>query len=49
MTSVAAIDDPVVAFAAGRLAEHEAMDRDRTRVAWAKAWTRLEERKRFWT
>jgi hypothetical protein len=49
MTSVCAVDDPVVAFAAGRLAEHTAMVRDRTRTAWAKAWARLEREKRFWT
>jgi CHAD domain-containing protein len=42
-------DDPSVAFAAGRLAEHEARDRDRARTAWPKAWARLEGRKRFWT
>jgi CHAD domain-containing protein len=42
-------DDPTVAFAAGRLAEHEASDRDRSRTAWPKAWARLERRKRFWT
>jgi CHAD domain-containing protein len=41
--------DPSVAFAAGRLAEHEATARDRTRTAWPKAWARLEGRKRFWT
>jgi hypothetical protein len=49
MTSVGVVDDPAVAFAAGRLAEHEARDRDRTRAAWAKAWARLEREKRFWT
>jgi CHAD domain-containing protein len=42
-------DDPSVAFAAGRLAEHESSDRDRARAAWPKAWARLEGRKRFWT
>jgi CHAD domain-containing protein len=42
-------DDPSVAFAAGRLVEHEATDRDRSRTAWPKAWARLEGRKRFWT
>jgi CHAD domain-containing protein len=43
------VDDPVVAFAAGRLAEHEARDRDRCRKVWPKAWARLEREKRFWT
>lgn len=42
-------DDTSVAFAAGRLAEYEAMERDRHRDAWPKAWARLEKRKRFWT
>ena len=42
-------DDPSVAFAAGRLTEREATDRDRSRTAWPKAWARLEGRKRFWT
>jgi hypothetical protein len=49
MTSVGAVDDPVVAFAAGRLAEYTARDRGRTRSARAKAWARLEREKRFWT
>jgi hypothetical protein len=49
MTSVGAVDDPAVVFAAGRLAEHEARDRDGTRAVWAKAWARLEREKRFWT
>ena len=30
-----------VAFAAGRLAEYESMERDRRRDAWPKAWARL--------
>lgn len=42
-------DDTSVAFAAGRLAEYESMERDRRRDAWPKAWARLEKRKRFWT
>ena len=42
-------DDTSVAFAAGRLAEYESMERDRHRDAWPKAWARLEKRKRFWT
>lgn len=42
-------DDPSVAFAAGRLAELELADRDRSREAWPAAWARLERRKRFWT
>jgi CHAD domain-containing protein len=41
-------DDASVAFAAGRLAEHESMERDRHRVAWPKGWARLEQRERFW-
>jgi CHAD domain-containing protein len=41
-------DDTSVAFAAGRLAEYESMERDRHRDAWPKAWARLEKRKRFW-
>lgn len=42
-------DDTSVAFAAGRLAQHESMERDRHRDAWPKGWARLERRKRFWT
>jgi CHAD domain-containing protein len=42
-------DDTSVAFAAGRLAEHESVERDRHRDAWRKGWARLEKRKRFWT
>lgn len=42
-------DDTSVAFAAGRLAEHESLERDRHRAGWPKAWGRLEKRKRFWT
>ena len=42
-------DDTSVAFAAGRLAEYESMERDRRRDAWPEAWARLEKRKRFWT
>jgi CHAD domain-containing protein len=41
-------DDTSVAFAAGRLAEYESMERDRHRDAWPKAWARLEKRERFW-
>lgn len=41
-------DDTSVAFAAGRIAEHESMARDRHRDAWPKGWARLEQRKRFW-
>jgi CHAD domain-containing protein len=42
-------DDPSVAFAAGRLTEHELADRARTRDTWHAAWERLERKKRFWT
>jgi CHAD domain-containing protein len=42
-------DDPAVAFTAGRLAELEVSERDRARLAWPKAWKRLERKKRFWT
>jgi CHAD domain-containing protein len=45
----ASADEPSVAFAAGRLAEHEARERDRCRMVWPKAWTRLERKKPFWT
>ena len=41
--------EPAVAFAAGRLAEHEARDRRRSRKAWPRAWERLEGRTRFWS
>jgi CHAD domain-containing protein len=41
-------EDTSVAFAAGRLAEHESMERDRHRDAWPDGWARLEKRKRFW-
>jgi CHAD domain-containing protein len=41
--------EPSVAFAAGRLAEHEARDRERCRSEWPRAWARLERKKRFWT
>jgi CHAD domain-containing protein len=42
-------DDAAVAFAAGRLAEHEARDRRRSRKAWPRAWERLEGKTRFWS
>jgi CHAD domain-containing protein len=42
-------DDPAVTFMAGRLAELEAVARDRARETWPKAWMGLERRKRFWT
>lgn len=42
-------EDPSLAFAAGRLAELELADRDRTRTRWPGAWARLERRRRFWT
>jgi CHAD domain-containing protein len=42
-------DDPSVAFAAGRLTEHELAERARTRDTWRAAWERLERKKRFWT
>jgi CHAD domain-containing protein len=37
-----------VAFAAGRLTEHELRERDRARDRWPMAWKRLERSKRFW-
>jgi CHAD domain-containing protein len=43
------VDDRMVAFTAGRLAELEAAARDRAREAWPEAWRRLERRKPFWT
>lgn len=43
------VEDQAVAFTAGRLAELEAVSRDRAREAWPKAWRRLERKKRFWT
>ena len=41
-------EDRSVAFAAGRLTEHELMERDRARHRWPKAWKRLERSERFW-
>lgn len=44
-----ASDDPAVAFTAGRLAELEAVSRDRARATSPAVWRRLERGKRFWT
>jgi CHAD domain-containing protein len=42
-------EDAGVAFAAGRLAEQEAADRDRARNRWPRAWKALHKEKTFWT
>jgi CHAD domain-containing protein len=40
--------DPAAAFTAGRLAQLEVSERQRTRDAWPKAWKRLKRKQRFW-
>jgi CHAD domain-containing protein len=45
-----AIDaDAETAFAAGRLAEHEAVDRARARARWRRAWKALRAEGPFWS